>query len=60
MGSKWILGRLAGGCVVDSNGSGKGPVAGCGCGDVPFGSGTMELVSQEFIIKQFSVVIVFI
>jgi hypothetical protein len=27
MGSEWILGRLAGGCVVDSTGSGQGPVA---------------------------------
>jgi hypothetical protein len=44
--SKWTLGRLAGGCGVDSPGSGYGPVAGCcECGDEPSGSGGMELVS---------------
>jgi hypothetical protein len=45
MGSKWSLGRLAGG-GVDSVGSGWGPVAGCcECGDEPSGSGAMELVN---------------
>jgi hypothetical protein len=29
IGSKWILGRLATGCGLDSTGSGQGPVAGC-------------------------------
>jgi hypothetical protein len=46
MGSKWILGRLAWGCGLDSTGSGQGPVAGCcECGDEPSGSCTTELVS---------------
>jgi hypothetical protein len=46
MGSKWTLGRLAGGCGVDSSGSGLGRLAGC-CehGDEPSGSGATELVS---------------
>jgi hypothetical protein len=45
MGSKWTLGRLAGGCGVDSPGSGQGPMAGCcECGDEPSGSGATELV----------------
>jgi hypothetical protein len=39
------LGRLAGGCGVDSFGSGWGPVADCcECGDECSCSGTMELV----------------
>jgi hypothetical protein len=39
------LGRLAGGCGVDSPGSGYGPVVGsCECGDEPSGSEAMELV----------------
>jgi hypothetical protein len=29
MGSKWTLGRLAGGCGLDLTGSGLGPVASC-------------------------------
>jgi hypothetical protein len=46
MGSEWILGRLAGGCGLDSTGSGQGPVAGCcECGDEPSGSCAAELVS---------------
>jgi hypothetical protein len=46
MGSKWILGRLVGGCGVDSHGSGYGPLAGCcECGDEPSGSGATKLVS---------------
>jgi hypothetical protein len=49
-GSKWTLGRLVGGCAVDSPGSGKGPLAGC-CeyGDELSGSGTMELVTIQSI-----------
>jgi hypothetical protein len=45
VGSEWILGKLAGGCGVDSIGSGYGPVIGC-CvfGDETSGSGAMELV----------------
>jgi hypothetical protein len=40
MGSELILGRLAGGCTVDSVGSEQGPVAGYyGYGDKPSGSG---------------------
>jgi hypothetical protein len=46
METEWILGRLAGGCGADSNGSGYGPVAGyCERGDEPLNSGAMELVS---------------
>jgi hypothetical protein len=46
MESKWILGRLAWGCGLDSTGSGQGPVAGCSeCGDEPSGSCATELVS---------------
>jgi hypothetical protein len=46
MGSKWTLGRLVGGCGVDSPGSGYGPVAGsCECGDEPSTSGATGLVS---------------
>jgi hypothetical protein len=44
-----IFGRLAlggGGCVLDSTGSGQGPVAGCcDCGDELSGSCATELVS---------------
>jgi hypothetical protein len=48
MGSKWTLGRLVGGCGVDSAGSGLGPLAGC-CeyGDEPSGSGATELVKLQ-------------
>jgi hypothetical protein len=47
MGLEWILGRLGGGCGVDSSGSGYGPVAGsCECSNEPSGSGTMELVNS--------------
>jgi hypothetical protein len=46
MGSKWILRRLAGGCGVDSPGSGQGPLAGCcECGDEHSGCGATELFS---------------
>jgi hypothetical protein len=46
MESEWILRRLAGGCGLDSTGSGQGPVAGCcECGDEPSGSCATELVS---------------
>jgi hypothetical protein len=46
MGLKWALGRLVGGCAVDSPASGQGPLAGCcECGDEPSGSGATELVS---------------
>jgi hypothetical protein len=43
MGSEWILGRLAGGCGLDSTCSEQGPEAGC-CeyGDATSGSGAME------------------
>jgi hypothetical protein len=35
MGSEWTLGRLSGGCGVDSIGSGYGLLAGsCECGDI--------------------------
>jgi hypothetical protein len=45
MGSKWTLGRLAGGCGVDSPGPGWGPLVGCGeYSDEPSGSGATELV----------------
>jgi hypothetical protein len=45
-GSKCTLGRLAGGCAVDSPGSGQGTLAGCcECGDEPSGSGATELVN---------------
>jgi hypothetical protein len=45
MGSKWTLGRLAGGCGTDSPVSGKGSLAGCcDCGDELSGSGATELV----------------
>jgi hypothetical protein len=47
VGSKWTLGRLAGGgvCGVGSPGSGYGPLAGCcECGDEPSGSSAAELV----------------
>jgi hypothetical protein len=45
--SEWSLGRLPwGGCGLDSNGSGQGPVVGfCECGDEPPGSCATELVS---------------
>jgi hypothetical protein len=37
--------RLAGGCGVDSPGSGQGRLEGCcECGDEPSGSGATELV----------------
>jgi hypothetical protein len=49
MRSEWILGRLAG-SVVDSNGSGKGPVVGCSeCGDEPLGSRATELITDKCI-----------
>jgi hypothetical protein len=41
--SECMLSRLAGGCRVDSFGSGKGPVAGsCEHGGEPSGSGDTE------------------
>jgi hypothetical protein len=44
MGLEWMLGRLAGGCGVESLGSGWGPVAGfCEYGDEPSGSGAALL-----------------
>jgi hypothetical protein len=46
VGSKWILGRLAWGCGLDSTGSGQGLVAGCcECGDEPSDSCATESVS---------------
>jgi hypothetical protein len=45
MGSEWILGILAGGCGLDSTGSGYGPMASCcECGDETSGSCATELV----------------
>jgi hypothetical protein len=45
MGSGWVLGRLVGGCGVDSTGSGQGLVAGsCECGDGPSVSSATEFV----------------
>jgi hypothetical protein len=45
-GSEWILGRLSGGCGLDSTVSGQGPVAGCcECVDEPSDSCATELVS---------------
>jgi hypothetical protein len=49
MGSEWILGRLAGGCRLDSTGSGWGPVANCcECSDGPSGSCATELVNIRY------------
>jgi hypothetical protein len=46
MGSKWTLGRLFGGCGLDSPGSGYIPVAVCcECGDEPSGSGATDFVT---------------
>jgi hypothetical protein len=46
IGSEWTLGRLVGGCGVDSPGSGWGFLAGCcECGEETSGSGSTELVS---------------
>jgi hypothetical protein len=48
MGTKWTVGRLVGGCEVDSTGSGEGLLAGsCECGDEPSGSGARELVCHR-------------
>jgi hypothetical protein len=45
LGSKWTLGRLVGGCGVDSADSGWGPLSGCPeFDDEPSGFGTTELV----------------
>jgi alpha-glucosidase (family GH31 glycosyl hydrolase) len=45
-GIRMDLGEIGWGCVVNSIGSGLGPVAGCcECGDKPSGFGTTELVS---------------
>jgi hypothetical protein len=45
-GIRIILGRLLGGCGLDSTGSGQGPVTGCcECGDEPSGSCATELLS---------------
>jgi hypothetical protein len=50
MGSEWILGRLAGGCGLDSTVSGQGPVASsCECGDEPSGSCAAKLVTLLFV-----------
>jgi hypothetical protein len=47
MGSKWILGRLAVECGLDSTGSGLGLVASCcECVDEPSGSCATELVNS--------------
>jgi hypothetical protein len=43
MGSEWILGRLAGGCGVDSIDSDRDRC--CECGDETSGSDVTELVS---------------
>jgi hypothetical protein len=48
MGSEWLLGRLAGGCVLDSTGSGEGPLTCCcECSGVPSVSCAMELVELK-------------
>jgi hypothetical protein len=46
MGSKWILGRMAGGVSIGFTWLRYRPLAGC-CehGDEPSGSGVMELIS---------------
>jgi hypothetical protein len=45
MGSRWILGRLSGGCGLDSTGSGYGPVEGCReRGDEHYGSDATKFV----------------
>jgi hypothetical protein len=45
MGSEWILGGVAGGCGLDSTGSGHGLVASCcKCSNEPSGSCATELV----------------
>jgi hypothetical protein len=50
MGSEWILGRLAGGCGLDSTVSGQGPVAGCcECGDEPSGPFATQLISYNVL-----------
>jgi hypothetical protein len=52
MVSEWILGRLVGGCGLDSTVSGQGPVAGCcECGDEPSGSCSTELVKTVIYVK---------
>jgi hypothetical protein len=54
MGSEWILGRLAGGCGVDSAGLGYRPVAGCSeYGDESSGSSASELVITKKILTRF-------
>jgi hypothetical protein len=46
VGVKWTLGRLAGGCGMDSSDLREGLVAGCcECGDEPSCSGSTELVN---------------
>jgi hypothetical protein len=51
MGSE-CLGRLAGGCILDSTGSGQGPVASCcECGDEPSGSCATDVVSLALYLK---------
>jgi hypothetical protein len=47
-GIKLILGRLAGGCGLDSTGSGEGPVASCQCGDETSGSCATDLISPTY------------
>jgi hypothetical protein len=48
MGLEWVLGRLAGGCGLDSTGSGQGPMAGyCERGDEPSGFCAAELVEES-------------
>jgi hypothetical protein len=48
MGSEWMLGRLIGGCELDSTGSGQGPVASCcECGEEPSGPSATELHIYE-------------
>jgi hypothetical protein len=49
MGLKQNLGRLAGGCELDSTGSGYRPVASCcECGDEPSGYCATELVVLSY------------
>jgi hypothetical protein len=45
VGIRWVVGKLACGCGLDSTGSGQEPAAGrCECGDEPSGSCATELV----------------
>jgi hypothetical protein len=48
VGSEWVLGKLAGGCELDSTGCEYGPVVRCcECVDEPWGSCTTEYVIKS-------------